>query len=304
MSLHRLSSVTVGVPDVDTVADYYAEFGLRRHGDRALSSTAGGSQLTLDKAPSRRLVEVVIGVDSDDDLRNVHDALSAASVPVRSGDGRIEAVEAVTGVRAVLEVEPREVTQVAEVAAPGAATEGQRNEAVLRAGPVRPRRLGHAVLTSTDLAATTRFFVDSLGFKVSDFIGQVGVFMRCSTDHHNLLVLRAPTVYLHHTAWQVDDVDEVGRGATAMLDGHPERHVWGLGRHFAGANYFWYLRDPAGNYSEYYAEIDVIPEDSDWQPESHEGRRGLYGWGPPPPPNFLQPDDQVAPSGVLHDPGT
>jgi hypothetical protein len=41
--------------------------------------------------------------------------------------------------------------------------------------------------------------------------------MRCSTDHHNLLVQQAPLNFLHHTAWEVDDVDEVGRGATRML---------------------------------------------------------------------------------------
>ena len=54
--------------------------------------------------------------------------------------------------------------------------------------------------------------------------------MRCSTDHHNVLVLAAPVSFLHHTSWQVDDVDDVGRGAQAMLEGRPERHVWGLGR--------------------------------------------------------------------------
>lgn len=128
---------------------------------------------------------------------------------------------------------------------------------------------------------------------MSDRIGDVGVFLRCSTDHHNLLLLRARTVYVHHTAWEVADVDEVGRGASAMLAGHPERHVWGLGRHHAGANYFWYLVDPAGNYSEYYSDLDVIPEGAAWTPESHEGQRGLYNWGPPPPPTFLAPVDQA-----------
>lgn len=46
-------------------------------------------------------------------------------------------------------------------------------------------------------------------------------------------------------------VDEVGRGATEMLRADPDRHVWGLGRHFVG----------------------------------------LYAWGPPPPPSFLAPED-------------
>jgi hypothetical protein len=31
-----------------------------------------------------------------------------------------------------------------------------------------------------------------------------------------------------YTSWQVDDIDEVGRGAAAMLEDHPERHIWGL----------------------------------------------------------------------------
>ncbi|GAA1087125.1 hypothetical protein GCM10009577_05090 [Streptomyces javensis] len=63
---------------------------------------------------------------------------------------------------------------------------------------------------------------------------------------------------LHHTSWQVTDVDEVGRGATRMLTEHPERHVWGLGRHHIGSDFFWYLKDPAGNFSEYYADMDCI----------------------------------------------
>jgi len=35
---------------------------------------------------------------------------------------------------------------------------------------VRPRKLGHAVLGSTDYAASTAFFNEGLGFKVSDRI--------------------------------------------------------------------------------------------------------------------------------------
>ncbi len=106
-----------------------------------------------------------------------------------------------------------------------------------------------------------------------------------------MLILAAPVPFLHHTSWEVDDVDEIGRGATAMLEGHPERHVWGLGRHHAGANFFWYLRDPAGNFSEYFSDMDCNLDDQLWSPEVFEGREGLYAWGPPPPPSFLHPDD-------------
>jgi catechol-2,3-dioxygenase len=165
---------------------------------------------------------------------------------------------------------------------------------VLRTGRVLPRKLGHAVLGSTDYEMTRAFFADGLGFKISDHIKGAGTFMRCSTDHHNILVLAAPVSFLHHTSWQVDDIDEVGRGAQKMLEENPERHVWGLGRHYGGSNFFWYLKDPAGNFSEYYSDMDCIIDDQLWTPEDLEGAQGLYAWGPPPPPSFLHPDDLAA----------
>ena len=159
----------------------------------------------------------------------------------------------------------------------------------MREDPVRPRKLGHAVLGTTDYATTSLFFAEGLGFKVSDRIVGVAAFLRCSTDHHNVLVLAAPVNFLHHTSWQVDDIDDVGRGAHAMLEGNPERHIWGLGRHYAGSNFFWYLKDPAGNFSEYYSDMDCIPEDQLWTPEDLEGARSLFAWGPPPPPRSCTP---------------
>jgi catechol-2,3-dioxygenase len=165
---------------------------------------------------------------------------------------------------------------------------------VLRDHAVRPRKLGHVVIGSNDHEVTTRFFTDGLGFKTSDRIKDRGSFLRCSTDHHNVLVLAAPVNFLHHTSWQVDDVDDVGRGAHAMLEADPDRHVWGLGRHHAGSNFFWYLKDPAGNFSEYYSDMDCIPEDALWTPEDFAGAQGLFNWGPPPPPSFLHPEDLAA----------
>jgi hypothetical protein len=79
-----------------------------------------------------------------------------------------------------------------------------------------------------------------------------------------------------------------------MLNEHPERHVWGLGRHHAGSNFFWYLKDPAGNFSEYYSDLDCIVDDALWEPETLEGARGLFNWGPPPPPSFVMPEDVAA----------
>jgi catechol-2,3-dioxygenase len=150
------------------------------------------------------------------------------------------------------------------------------------------------VLGSTNHEASQRFFTEGLGFKISDEVPGVAAFMRCSTDHHNVLVQPAPVPYLHHTSWEVEDVDEVGRGAHHMLEGHPERHVWGLGRHHIGSNFFWYLKDPAGNFSEYYSDLDCVVSEAIWKPDVFNDIRALYSWGPPVPPSFLEPDDLAA----------
>ncbi len=84
--------------------------------------------------------------------------------------------------------------------------------------------------------------------------------------------------FLHHSSWQVDDVDQIGHGAMRLLGTDPTCGVWGLGRHFLGSNYFWYLRDPAGNYAEYFADLDQIAADVEWQARTWDPDKALYAW--------------------------
>ncbi len=240
----------------------------------------------------RRLVELHIGADDADDIGRVADGLRRLGIESARGPRCVTAVEKATSVRATVEVAPGSPRHLCPplltTARPGRA-EGCPciGCAAHRAGPAR--KLGHAVLGTTDLAVTRAFFLDGLGFKVSDSMKDIGAFIRCSTDHHDVLVLQAPVGFLHHTSWEVDDIDEVGRGAAAMLEDHPERHIWGLGRHHAGSDFFWYLKDPAGNFSVYYSDVDCIVDDQLWTLETLEGAKGLFNWGPPPPPSFFSP---------------
>jgi catechol 2,3-dioxygenase-like lactoylglutathione lyase family enzyme len=295
VALHRLTSIVIGVPDVAATAAYYEEFGLAPLGGGRFATADGGEQLALVAAPRRRLIELGVGVDDPDDLARVAANLTALGI----GSGRtptsLVAADAGTGARVVLRVADRIVQQSPDVTPanrPGRNYRTTRRaDAVLRDGPVRPRKLGHVVLGTTDLEASQRFFIDGVGFKVSDTVAGLASFLRCSTDHHNLLVQPAPVAFLHHTSWQVDDVDEIGRAAKAMLAADPGRHVWGLGRHHIGSNFFWYLKDPAGNFTEYYADLDCILDDQLWKPGVFEGMQALYNWGPPVPASFLSPDD-------------
>ena len=306
MALHRLTQIVMGVPNVEQTAAYYAEFGLTPGKSGAFATLDGGEQLHIVASARRRLVRLGVGADDPDDLDRVAASLASLGVAVERTAGSVRAVDPGTEVTVQVEVAERyhqEPTPAPGYNGPGATVRaGERAPGILRDQPVRPRKLGHVVLGSTDQEHSQAFFKQGLGFKVSDTVPGLAAFMRCSTDHHNVLVQQAPVAYLHHTSWQVDDVDEVGRGASAMLAADPGRHVWGLGRHHVGSNFFWYLRDPAGNFSEYYSDLDCIIDDALWQPGVWEGARGLYSWGPPPPPSFLAPEDLAALMTGAHSP--
>ncbi|MGI6873281.1 VOC family protein [Amycolatopsis sp. 3B14] len=307
MSLHRLNSVTIGVPALEQTGAYYEEFGLAREGGGWFATSDGGRQLRLVHAPTRRLLELSIGADTPDDLRAIASRLARLGIEAIVDDHRLVAAEPTTGVRVEVAVTARVIqpaTPATPYNGPGRDDRGAtRAPSVLRDGRVRPRKLGHVVIGSTDQEASQRFFTDGIGLKVSDEITGVATFMRCSTDHHNILIQSAPVNFVHHTSWEVDDVDEVGRGAMQMLEEHPERHVWGLGRHTVGSNFFWYLRDPSGNFCEYYSDLDCVVDDALWKPNVWDGTRAhsFLSWGPPLPPSFIEPEDLAALMIGAHD---
>lgn len=297
MALHRLSRVVIGVPNAEETAAYYEDFGLEHRGDGRFASVEGGEQLEVVEAPYRRLERITLGADDATDLDRIATAVASLGVDTRRGDDRLEATDPDSGVVTVVQVERRvDLTAGSPepVNGPGRVERKTARSAVIdRSEPVRPRRLGHVVFASTDQARSETFFRDGIGLKVSDAVPGLATFFRCSTDHHNVLVQQGPVPYLHHTSWEVEDIDEIGRGAMALLADHPERHLWGLGRHHIGSNFFWYFKDPAGNYSEYYADMDCILDDDAWVAQVFGDEHGLYSWGPPPPATFLDPADMA-----------
>ncbi|MFJ8025515.1 VOC family protein [Streptomyces sp. NPDC096311] len=319
MSLHRLTGLTIGVPNVDRTARYYDDFGLRPVDESGtdielpsviptdgirFATHDGGQQLTLVHSPRRRLVGLGVAADDEDDLARISESLRRRDHEHELSGDTLRTSEPGANICVEVSVAGR----IDQTPTPWPVTNGPGREdrvdhrapALAREGRVRPRKLGHVVIGSTNRELTRDFFLEGLGFKVSDEVPGLASFMRCSSDHHNVLVQSAPIDFLHHTAWQVDDVDEVGRGATEMLTKDPSRHAWGLGRHHIGSNFFWYLRDPAGNFSEYYSDMDCIVDDAVWRPEVFTGPKGLYNWGPPPPSDFIEPSDVAEMLASVH----
>lgn len=303
MALHRLTSITLGVPDVAASAAFFGDFGLTRpsspHGAVRLATRDGGDQLELVDAPTRRLLRLGVGAEHADDLEAI--AARAESSPLAEVVGTTPDLltlrEQATGLRVEVSVAEPYTAPAVEHTFNRPGIEPERidvpAESVLTAEPVRPSNLTHVVYGTPDQPATLAFFTDVVGFEISDQIPGIIAFTRCGPVHHNLAIQAAPVAFPHHIAFEVDDVDDVVRGGQAMIDADPERQMWGVGRHAIGSNWFWYLREPGGTYVEYTADIDRISEQDRYRPKDWQGHEFLYAFGPPPPPEFLEPADMA-----------
>jgi catechol 2,3-dioxygenase-like lactoylglutathione lyase family enzyme len=151
--------------------------------------------------------------------------------------------------------------------------------------PVRPTRLSHIMRFSPDVPRAVRFYTGALGLRVSDTSGEAVAFLHGAhgSDHHLMAFARSAGAGLHHFSWDVPTVEEVGLGAMQMA-GHGFKKGWGVGRHVLGSNYFFYVADPWGSFSEYSAHMDFIPKAVDWQAADHAAEDSSYLWGPEAPP--------------------
>jgi catechol 2,3-dioxygenase-like lactoylglutathione lyase family enzyme len=165
--------------------------------------------------------------------------------------------------------------------------EGVAGAPVLAEAPrVRPHRLSHVLVFTNDIARSLEFYSTIVGLRLSDCSDRVA-FMHAihGSDHHILAFAQSPGPGMHHCSWDMGSIDEIGLGAMHMAD-KGYRKGWGLGRHVLGSNYFHYVQDPWGSYSEYSCDIDYIPANQDWEPGQHAPEDSFYLWGPEPPADF------------------
>ncbi len=118
----------------------------------------------------------------------------------------------------------------------------------------RPNKFSHAVLRASDVESMDAFFIDLLGFKLSDKNGHID-FLRCSSDHHSIAIGHAKGPGLHHMAFELPNLDgllyAVGR---TKLAGYPIE--WGVGRHAGpGDNIFCMFVEPNGFAAEMTTEM-------------------------------------------------
>ena len=149
-------------------------------------------------------------------------------------------------------------------------------------------RLQHVVVASRRFAEMMAFYRDVLGFLVSDTVhvedgrgglGEVNVcFLRGNIEHHSFAVFRAPESGSDHFALEVPGWDDIRLWADhfAALD---VGIWWGPGRHGAGNNLFFMVKDPDGNNIEISAELETLAKGAPGKRWA-AGGKALNLWGP------------------------
>jgi len=131
----------------------------------------------------------------------------------------------------------------------------------------KPVKLSHVVLNAARIGDEVTFFLDLLGFKLSDST-QMMEFVRCSADHHSIALARAQGPSLNHMAYEMENIDGLMRGAGRMKQ-HGFNIEWGVGRHGPGDNVFSYFVEPNGFVTEYTTEVQQVDE-TDFEPHDAE----------------------------------
>ena len=166
------------------------------------------------------------------------------------------------------------------------------------AGPSHVKRLGHAVLMTTDLWRGTAWYRDMLGLVASDEVyvegdreKVVATFNRVDAgpdyvDHHVFLCVAGEKNGLNHMAFEVQDIDDVFMGHAHLRARGRYDHMWGTGRHVLGSQVFDYWCDPWGRVHEHWTDSDRLNDQS--PPNRVPAEEGFESqWGEAVPQRFI-----------------
>lgn len=267
----HLRHVDLAVTDYETQRRFYTQtWGLTEVGtDGTLSYLAAeGSPeqyvIRLRQADEKRLDLISFGAESKAAVDALAAKLAAAGVQLIGDPGELQTIGGGYGIR-FFDIDGRTVEVSSDVA-----TRAHRK---IDEGESIPVRISHAVMNSANLAATRDFYVDVLGFKLSDSLwsahmGDMMHFLRVNDWHHSLAIATGPHTSVHHVSFELRGLDEYLRGTGRVMRAGIKK-VWGPGRHLAGNNTFSYFIDPSGNTMEYTTELQQIDEDH-WHPSVYD----------------------------------
>ncbi|HMG40797.1 MAG TPA: VOC family protein [Acidimicrobiales bacterium] len=131
-------------------------------------------------------------------------------------------------------------------------------------------RLLHAGWKARDFDRTARFYQETLGFKVSDWLGDTVGFFRCANGfHHSLVLVRSPDgeTSFDHLCINVESIDDVMRFRHNAVD-HGVALRSDLLRHPTSGSISVYIRDEERGLAIEYCTGHAVLDD-----ETHRPRR-------------------------------
>jgi 2,3-dihydroxybiphenyl 1,2-dioxygenase len=157
-----------------------------------------------------------------------------------------------------------------------------RSMSGFRTGPLG---VGHAVLTVENIDAVMPFYVDVLGFGLSDYIEKPfrATFFHINARHHSLALIETGKNGMHHLMVEMFSLDDVGQCYDIALS-EPERVNVTLGRHTNDLMTSFYAKTPSSFMVECgWGGRDIEP--TTWQPVEMKAGPSLWGhervWLPP-----------------------
>ena len=291
IKVSRIAHITLETPDIERQLDYYQRvLGLDlAHRDAAaayLITKVGELAVVLERGPAPRCARLGFQVTSGTDLAAAARALAEEGIPAE--------------LRRVSQPGAEEILAVTDPN--GTTLELVCERGFLDAKPVTgigPFKLGHVAFIVDDPVATSAFYQRVLGFRVSDWVEQFFVFLRCGPDHHTVNFLKAEGRRMHHFAFELRDAAHLTESCD-VLGHHSTEIVWGPVRHGPGHNIATYHRNPDKLMVELYTELDRMSDETlghfdpkPWhrdrpqRPKTWGGKQRRDVWGPAIPGNFL-----------------
>jgi catechol 2,3-dioxygenase-like lactoylglutathione lyase family enzyme len=299
--------VVYGHPDLDAAERFYRDFGMitTERSERRLYLRGTGPAPYLcvaQRAQRPGFIAVALEIDNLDTLRRfaampgvsgpepLEDFGGGRRVSLVDPDGfRIDLVHGIVPAEALPMRPPMVINTASDKPRRGATQRPEKAAAQIL-------RLGHVALFVSNFARSRAWYEQTLGMLTSDVLYNgapdktVGGFLRCDrgeewVDHHTIALFESPSVHIHHSSYEVQDLDMLMMGHEWLREqGH--KPLWGVGRHVLGSQIFDYWWDPAGNLVEHFSDGDLLQARQQAGFTSNTAD-ALCQWGPPLPEAFF-----------------
>lgn len=201
--------------------------------------------------------------------------LEAGGVKVRTGSSEERDQRRVRGLIVVSDASGNVMDLVARPAANGTRYFPTRDAGITH--------FSHVGLHTKDPSADEAFWINHLGAKVSDWIGDAPL-LRINEVHHNVALFPSGKAGIQHVNFQVGEVDDIMR-SFYHLQKHNVKIVFGPGRHPTSGARFLYFQGPDDVIYEYSCGVRMITEEDEktYIPRSFpKAKSSFCMWGSEP----------------------